>query len=171
MSRAFHVAALDTAGGDAHARDAFDSGVEPLDRYLREQTTQDLRRRVSSCFVALDGERIAGYYTLASASIALGDLPQPVAQRLPRYPTIPAVRIGRLAVDRADRGRGLGAALLADALERVLRADIAAWALLVDAKDDAAVAFYQHHGFAAFGDLPRALFLTVATARAARDRS
>ncbi|MFM0515504.1 GNAT family N-acetyltransferase [Paraburkholderia sp. RL17-373-BIF-A] len=167
MSGSFHVAALD----GAHAREAFDSGVDALDRYLRQQATQDQRRRVSSCFVALDGERIAGYYTLASASVALGDLPQLVAQRLPRYPTIPAVRMGRLAVDLAYRGRGLGAALLADALDRVLRADIAAWALLVDAKDDAAVAFYQHHGFVAFADIPRTLFLPVTTARAARDRS
>lgn len=164
---AFHVAALDAA----HTREAFDSGVDALDRYLRQQATQDQRRRVSSCFVALDGECIAGYYTLASASVALGDLPQLVARRLPRYPTVPAVRMGRLAVDLAYRGRGLGAALLADALERVLRADIAAWALLVDAKDDAAVAFYQHHGFMAFADIPRTLFLPVATARAARDRS
>lgn len=160
---AFTVVALERT----HAREAFTSGVEPLDLYLRQQATHDLLRRVSSCFVALNGERIAGYYTLASASVALGDLPQSLAQRLPRYPTIPAVKMGRLAVDLAYRGRGLGAALLADAFTRVLRAEIAAWALLVDAKDDAAVAFYRHHGFIAFADAPRVLFLPVASARAA----
>jgi GNAT superfamily N-acetyltransferase len=82
------------------------------------------------------------------------DLPPEVTKRLPRYAALPAVRIGRLAVDRKFWGRGLGGALLADALRRVLLAPPAVFALLVDAKDDRAVAFYEHHG----------LFLPIATA-------
>ena len=85
-----------------HDRTAFHSDSDPLNRYLREQATQDVRRRVAACFVALaDGKRIAGYYTLASASLLLADLPASIGRKLPRYPTVPTVRMGRLAVDSA----------------------------------------------------------------------
>lgn len=98
-------------------RAAFQSLSEPLNRYLRQQATQDIRRRVAACFVALTNERrIAGYYTLSSASLLLADLPPDTRKRLPRYPTVPAVRMGRLAVDQTFVGQGLGGALLADAL-------------------------------------------------------
>ncbi len=158
----FRLALLDAG----HDRAAFNSDSETLNRYLREQATQDLRRRVAACFVALaDGQRIAGYYTLASASLLLADLPASTGKKLPRYPTVPAVRMGRLAVDQAFQGQGLGGALLADALERVARSEIAAFALLVDAKDEAAAAFYRHHGFIALPDSPLTLFLPLATVR------
>ncbi|MDE2341998.1 MAG: GNAT family N-acetyltransferase [Betaproteobacteria bacterium] len=147
-----------------HDRTAFRSESEPLNRYLREHATQDIRRRVAACFVALaDGQRIAGYYTLASASLPLSDLPHSTGKKLPRYPTVPAVRMGRLAVDQAFKGQGLGGALLADALDRASRSDIAAFALMVDAKDEAAASFYRHHGFIALPDSPLTLFLPLAT--------
>lgn len=147
-----------------HERSGFSSDSAPLNRYLREQVGQDVRRRVAACFVAVaDDGRLAGYYTLASASIALQDLPAELAKRLPRYPAVPAVRMGRLAVDQAFKGQGLGGALLADALDRACRAEIAAYALLVDAKDDAAAAFYRHHGVIAFAEATRTLFLPLAT--------
>lgn len=147
-----------------HDRAAFNSESEPLNRYLREQVTQDVRRRVAACYVALaDGPRIAGYYTLASASLLLADLPASTGKKLPRYPTVPAVRMGRLAVDQACKGQGLGGALLADALDRVARSEIAAFALMVDAKDEAAAAFYRHHGFIALPDSPLTLFLPLAS--------
>ncbi|MDR1461654.1 MAG: GNAT family N-acetyltransferase, partial [Azoarcus sp.] len=138
MSRApFQLAPLDAA----HDRAGFNSDSDPLNRYLREQATQDIRRRVAACFVALaDGQRIAAYYTLASASPLLTDLPASSGKKLPRYPTVPAVRMGRLAVDQAFKGQGLGGALLADALDRAVRSEIAAFALMVDAKDEAAAA-------------------------------
>lgn len=160
----FRIAPLDPA----HDRRTFTSGSEPLDRYFRQQVTQDIRRRVTACFVAIEqsSQRIAGYYTLASANISLADLPADVAQKLPRYPAVPAVRLGRLAVDQAFQGHGVGGVLLADALARALRADIAAYAMVVDAKDATAAAFYQHHGFIAFASQPRTLFLPLATAQA-----
>ncbi len=158
----FLLAPLDAT----HDRAAFDSGSEPLNRYLRERVNQDIRRRVATCFVALaDGKRIAGYYTLASASLLLADLPPSTAKKLPRYPTVPAVRMGRLAVDQAFQGQGLGGALLADALDRAARAEIAAFALVVDAKNQTAAAFYRHHGFIALPDAPLTLFLPLATVR------
>ncbi len=161
---AFRIAPLDPV----RDRRTFTSGSEPLDRYFRQQVTQDIRRRVTACFVAMEqsSQRIVGYYTLASASISLVDLPADVAKRLPRYPSVPAVRMGRLAVDQAFQGRGLGGVLLADALTRALRAEIAAYALVVDAKDATAAAFYQHHGFIAFASQPLTLFLPLATVQA-----
>jgi ribosomal protein S18 acetylase RimI-like enzyme len=148
---------------DGHDRSRFDSGSEALDRYLRVQATQDIRRRVAACFVAVDAvQRIAGYYTLSAASVALDLLPAATAARLPRYPTVPAVRMGRLAIDRAFKGRGLGGALLADALLRSMRSEIAAYALIVDAKDESAAAFYRHHGFIALSSMPMCLFLPLA---------
>lgn len=161
MSHApFRVVPLDST----HDRNAFDSGSAPLDRYLREQVTQDVRRRVTACFVALNAtHQIAGYYTLASASVLLSDLPAAIAKRLPRYPTVPAVRMGRLAIDQNFQGQGLGGALLADALQRAAQTEIAAYALLVDAKDTHAAAFYQHHGLLALPDTPLTLFLPLAT--------
>lgn len=124
---------------------------------------QDERRRVAACFVALaaDGS-VAGYYTLAMASVWLADLPPKIARKLPRYPAIPAARLGRLAVAVEHRGRGLGGALLADAEARACAAEIAAFALIVDAKDGAEP-FYRHHGFLAFGDDPGRLFLPLAS--------
>ena len=159
-SAPFRLAPLDAS----HERAQFNSDSEPLNRYLREQVTQDIRRRVAACFVALaDGQRIAGYYTLASASLLLADLPASTGKKLPRYPTVPAVRMGRLAVDQEFKGRGLGGALLADALDRATRSEIAAFALMVDAKDETAVAFYRHHGFMALPNSRLTLFLPLAT--------
>ncbi len=149
----------------AHDRSEFACGTQALDRYLREQVTQDIRRRVAACFVMLDGNSIAGYYTLAAASIALTDLPHDVARKLPRYPAVPAVRMGRLAVDQRYRGRGLGAALLVNALQRAAKSEIPAVALTVDAKDDAAAGFYRHFGFLPLAHEPLALFLPLATVK------
>lgn len=144
----------------------FNSESELLNRYLREQVSQDIRRRVTACFLALTGKRIVGYYTLASSSLLLTDLPVDIRKKLPRYPTVPAVRMGRLAVDKAFKGQGLGSALLADALDRTCRSEIAAHALVVDAKDEAAISFYQHHGFITLPDSNNTLFLPLATALA-----
>ncbi len=126
--------------------------------------TQDVKRRLTACFVALSREdRIAGYYTLSSVSIYLGDLLEKLAKKLPRYPSVPAVRLGRLAIDRTFQGQGLGGALLADALIRVIRSEIAAYALLVDAKDKKAANFYRHHGFIETISNPLLLFLPMGT--------
>jgi len=158
----FHVEML----GPQHDRATFRSGSAPLDRYFSEQVKQDVRRRVAACFVALtDDQRVAGYYTLAAVAILLSELPPALAKKLPRYPTVPAVRMGRLAVAKEFKGKGLGGALLADALQRACNAEIAAFALVVDAKDKVAAAFYAHHGFSAFAASPLTLFLPLATAR------
>ncbi len=149
-----------------HDREEFSCGTEALDRYFKSQVTQDIRRHVTNCFVAIEAETeiIAGYYTIAAASIPTPDLPETVTKKLPRYPSLPAIRVGRLAVDGRFQGKGLGGALLADAAARGIRADAAAFAMLVDAKDATAVAFYEHHGFQVLASQPRSLFLALATA-------
>lgn len=86
------------------------------------------------------------------------DLPEEKRNKMPRYPSVPAVLMGRLAIDQAHTGKGLGAALLIDALKRANQAEIAAYALIVDAKDDNAQSFYRHFGFISFPDHQYKLF-------------
>jgi GNAT superfamily N-acetyltransferase len=152
--------------GRQHDRKSFSCGVEALDRYFHQQASQDMRRRVATCFAAVHRESgtIAGFYTLAATSLVLSELPETTIRKLPRYPAIPAILLGRLAVAVPFRGQGLGAALLADGLERAARVEIGAFALLVDAKDEAAAAFYNHHGFEILPDIPQRMFLPLASA-------
>ena len=162
MAGSFSVVPLDPAAD----RSGFECGVEPLDRYFKTQVTQDIKRRVTACFTAMDASgRVAGYYTVASASIFLSDLPVNLAKKLPRYPNVPAVRMGRLAVDQRYKGKGLGAALLADALRRAVTAEIAAYAFVVDANDERAAKFYAHYGFHASVENPLFLYLPLVTVK------
>jgi ribosomal protein S18 acetylase RimI-like enzyme len=146
-----------------HDRTGFSSGVELLDKYFREQVGQDVRRRVTACYVVveIDTNKIAGYYTLAAGSVPLVDVPEQLARRLPRYQTVPVARLGRLAVHLDYRGQKLGGVLLWDAMTRAARSEVAVFALVVDAKNDQAVSFYHHHGFVEFGSLPNQLILSL----------
>lgn len=150
----------------AHDRSAFESGSEPLDRYFREQASQDIKRRVATCFVAIvtKDESVSGYYTLAATSVALTDVPEEIARKLPRYPVVPAALLGRLAISKVWQGKGLGSALLADALLRTARTELGVFAMLVDAKDEIACRFYEHFGFTRLLDQERRLMLPIATA-------
>jgi GNAT superfamily N-acetyltransferase len=118
---------------------------------------------VSACYVAVqvDSGKVAGYYTLAAGGVALVDLPASLAKRLPRYPSVPVARVGRLAVDQTFHGQRLGGALLADAAVRATRSEVAVFAMVVDAKDDAAAAFYRHNGFQSFGGKDRQLIVSL----------
>ncbi len=162
MTQGFRIEPLSSS---SHDRKSFSSGVAPLDRYLHDLATQDIKRRVSNCFVALDdADVIAGYYTFAAASFPLSELPAEITKRLPHYALLPAGLIGRLAVGRDFRGQRLGSALIMDAVARAARAEPAIFALIVDAKDEAAIAFYRHHQFSSFASKPASLFLPIATA-------
>ena len=155
------------AFGDNHDRAAFCCGDEALDRYFQTQATQDIRRRIANCFVVVEVAtgRVAAYYTLSAASIPLVDLPTDETKRLPRYPTLPVVRIGRLAVDRRFQRRGLGELMLMNAVHRTMQDAAAAFALLVDAKNDQATEFYRRYGFRPVAGKHRTLFLPLATAQ------
>ncbi len=149
-----------------HGRSEFSCGVEALDRYLREQAGQDARKRVAAPFVLCEGEsaEVLGYYTLSALSVDVGEWPEHVAKKLPRYPLVPVTLLGRLAVDARLRGKGAGEHLLMDALRRALEAsrNVASVAVVVDAKDDNAMSFYERYGFIRFMDHPRRLFLPMA---------
>jgi GNAT superfamily N-acetyltransferase len=105
---------------------------------------------------------VGGYYTLSATAVKLADLPDQTVRRLPRYPLVPATLLGRLAVDRRFQGKGYGRFLLADALYRVARNEIASFAVVVDAKDEAARRFYERESFLPFADQPMKLFRPVA---------
>lgn len=148
-----------------HDRRSFTCGVEALGRYFREQVLQDMRRRLSNCFVAVDAAgEVAGYYTFSASSLPMTELPPDEAKRLPRYPLLPAGLIGRLAVATGHTGQGLGAALILDAVERATRAEPAIFTLIVDANDDNASHFYAHLGFRPLTSRPSSLYWPVAEA-------
>ncbi len=105
---------------------------------------------------------IAGYYTLSSTSVELGELPEQTVRKLPKYPLVPATLLGRLAVDRRQQGKGYGRFLLADALYRAARSEIASFAVIVDAKDDNARRLYERESFVPFPDQPMKLFRPMA---------
>jgi ribosomal protein S18 acetylase RimI-like enzyme len=152
--------------GPAHDRAAFSCGVDALDNYLRRQVGQDVRRRVALAFVLTpDGETVAGYYTLSQYAVELDAIPEALAAKLPKYPFVPATLIGRLAVSRRFRGQGLGELLLMDALKRCLSGSkqVASAAVIVDAKDDRAAAFYKKYGFIELPKIPKRLFLPMPT--------
>ncbi len=128
---------------------AFDCGIEALNTYLQKQARQEMKRRIATCFIAIQQEtkKIAGFYTLSASQIPLYELNEAWSQKLPKYKTAPAVLIGRLAVDQEFRNLGLGSGLIVDAVGRVMSSEIAANLIIVDAKDESAVLFYQHLGF------------------------
>lgn len=153
-----------------HDRKTFRCGTEALDRYLQRQASQDARNRVAAAFVLTEppDRRVLGFYTLSSSIVRLDQLPETLSKRLPRYPQLPATLLGRLAVDQAARGRRYGELLLMDALRRSFESanEIGAMAVIVDAKDHDAAAFYARYGFAPLPDNDGRLFLPMAAVAA-----
>ena len=148
-----------------HDRKTFTCGAEPLDRYLQTQVSQDQKNRVAAAFMLTEppDRKVLGFYTLSSSAVLLDELPEKLAKKLPKYPQLPVTLLGRLAVDATAKGRGYGALLLMDALRRSLEAatEIGAMAIIVDAKDDAAAAFYAQYGFAPLPESERRMFLSM----------
>ncbi len=157
----------------AHDRSAFSSGQRELDEWFRKQASQDEKRNITRVFVAVDREQesaIVGFYSLSAFTVTLSNLPDDLSRKLPRYDAIPASLIGRLARGDSVRGKGVGELLLADAVKRILGAaeSLAVFAIVVDAKDDRASAFYRSFGFIPFPKTPTRLFLLTSTAAAAQ---
>lgn len=156
-----HVVPLEKA----HDRQSFDCGNGDLNRYLREQARQDSEKRVAAPFVLSPpgSHAVLGFYTLSASIIPVQELPPDLMKRLPRYGQLPVTLLGRLAVDRTATGQGIGEFLLVDALRRSLEAaqQIAAMAVIVDAKDDRAENFYRHFDFLPFQQTPLRLFLPM----------
>ncbi|MGH6913313.1 MAG: GNAT family N-acetyltransferase [Geminicoccales bacterium] len=131
--------------------------MESLDRYLRTQAGQDVRREANAVFVLTerdDPTRILGYYTLCAMALAQGEVPEAARKTIPRYPLVSATLIGRLAVSKHRQGQRLGAVLLADALHRAFEsaATVGSSMIVVDALDERAAGFYAAHGFVRLPD-------------------
>lgn len=151
-------------------REDFRCGVEELDHYLRANAAQQVRRGLTALMVCEEpsSRRIVGYYTLSSYKIVTDSFPADAKKGLPTF--VPATLLGRLAVDTEYHGQRLGATLLTHAMKRAADAAevVALYALVVDAKDDAAKRFYRHFGFQEFADVPMRLFIPMRQLRAAR---
>jgi len=149
----------------AHNCAEFDCGTPELNDYLIRRATQDRRRNISQVYVLVDSTdptTVLGYYTLSAAQVDADQLSRDEHRRLPRYP-IPCFRMGRFAIGQDLQGQGLGKSLLGCVVDRCLRArqEVAAYALIVDAKDTDARSFYEHFGFVAFADKPLSLYLAI----------
>ena len=156
--------------GSHHDRAGFTCGVESLDRYLKTQAGQDVKRMASGVFVLAgldEPAAILGYYTLCATSLAPGEVPLPARKFVPRYPLVAATLIGRLAIAQGRQGEGLGTLLLADALRRAYAsaAIVGSSMVVVDAMSEQAAAFYEATGFIR---LPDSLRLVLPTATIAK---
>ncbi len=137
--------------GPEWATTGFDCGEPALNEYLHRYASQDIKRSLARVFVSSrleEPKNVLGFYTLSAASVAAQTLPEAWRKKMPRYP-VPVALLGRLAVSRQAQGTGLGGILLADACKRVVAASqtLAVAAIVVDAKTEAAAAFYRHFGF------------------------
>lgn len=151
----------------SHDRNAFDCGVPVLNDYLKQYAFQNQKKNAARTYVAMRGNRVVGYYTLAYGSVDGEAAPASVKAGMPRHP-IPVILLARLAVDQSEKGQGLGKGLLKDALLRTVQAaDIAGLrAVMVHAKDDAARRFYEKHDFVSSPLNAYQLFLTLTDLKA-----
>jgi GNAT superfamily N-acetyltransferase len=143
--------------GEAHDRGSFACGVESLDRYLKTQAGQDVRRKANAVFIlneVSEPTHVLGYYTLCAMAISQGDVPEAARTHVPRYPLVSATLIGRLAVAKERQGQRLGAVLLADALRRAFDSagTVGSSMVVVDSLDEAGAGFYTAHGFVRLPD-------------------
>ena len=148
-----------------HIKNRFDCGKELLNGYIHKQASQDVKRKISACFVLADEENVVrGYYTLSSSSIQREQLPDELIKKLPiSYKNLPVTLLGRLALDKNYFGNGWGALLLIDALKRSYFAsvqNVASMAVIVDPIDDDAIGFYKKYGFILIPDSGK-MFLTL----------
>lgn len=151
-----------------HDRAAFSCGKEALDTYIREQATQDIRRKLATVFVIASvgaPKTVLAYYTLSSRELPLKQIPAEIAKKAGKYSSVPVTLLGRLAIDKNCQGLGLGALALLDALHRSLIAStqIGSFAVFVEAIDEAAAKFYKKYGFLEVIDDSRKLFLPMKT--------
>jgi len=148
-----------------HHRKDFDCGNQLLNDYLKTQAGQDVKRKLSVCFVLADSDTnvIQGYYTLSSSSIPLSSFSEQIQKKLPKsYKSIPTILLGRLAIDKRYQGNGFGKILLMDALKRSygISNQISSFGIIVDPIDDHARAFYQKYDFIVLPDSKKMFIVT-----------
>lgn len=150
-----------------HNKNTFDCGIEALNQYLKTQAGQDIKKNVAVTYVLTqeNSQEVIGYYTISSIGIFTGELPEELIRKLPRYPVMPGVLLGRLAVHKKFQGKKIGALLLVDSLKRSLSISnqIGIVAVIVEAKDKQSVMFYKYHGFIELPENTHRLFLPLNT--------
>jgi predicted N-acetyltransferase YhbS len=153
---------------DEHERGAFSCGKAPLDAFIQTKAGQYARRDMGRTFVAVrPGERaVVGYYTVAASAVEFVHVPPSLGKKLPKHP-VPAILLGRLAVDQSVHGKGLGGELLIDATNRAMKIadELGVFGVHTHAIDDEAKAFYAHFGFVPLLDDDRHMLLPMATIR------
>jgi predicted GNAT family N-acyltransferase len=156
---------IDILNSKKHDRSSFACGITSLDEYIKTRASQELRKRVSTPFVLTDSpsQQVLGYYCLSSYSVEAIEIEGNIAKKLPRYPLLPAILLGRLAVDNEHRGKGYGDLLISDALKRALLASsqVSSVAVVVDATNQDAVNFYLKYGFTEFQTDPIKLYILL----------
>ncbi|MDR6667779.1 GNAT family N-acetyltransferase [Rhizobium sp. 1399] len=147
--------------GEAHDLQLFDSGHDSLDEWLRRRARANQVSGASRTYVVCEGERVVGYYCLSSGALAVADAPGAIRRNMPD--PVPMTVLGRLAIDRNWQGKGIGSALLQDAVLRTGQAAhiMGIRGLLVHAISDEAKAFYEHYGFMASPANPMTLVLSL----------
>lgn len=152
-----------------HNRSEFECGQKSLDDYLQTQANQDIKKKLSACFILIETvdsvDTIAGYYTLSNASISRELIPENLQKKFPKsYKSIPATLLGRLARNLSSKGTGLGEKLLIDALYRshLAAKEIGSFAVIVDPIDEKAETFYESYGFIKLPDSEK-MFLAMKT--------
>ena len=156
-----------------HNRKDFDCGKELLNDYLKTQAGQDVKRKLSACFVLAESETqvIQGYYTLSNSSIPLSSFSEQIQKKLPKsYKSIPTTLLGRLAIDKKSQGNGIGKILLIDALKRSygISGEIGSFGIIVDPIDEEAKGFYQKYDFIELPDSKK-MFIATQTLKALFD--
>lgn len=150
-----------------HNKESFLCGIDALDNYLLTKANQDNKKNVAVTYALTlhHSHQVLGYYTLSSLGIMPGELPIEIIKKLPRYPILPAILLGRLAVDKTHQGNKIGKLLLIDALKRsfMISEQIGAIAVIVNAKNKTASDFYQYFGFIQFPENNLKLFLPMDT--------
>lgn len=160
----YEISVLDAS----HNRKMFSCGDLALDRYICNQASQDIKKHIAAVFVLTEKQSldVIGYYTLSAVTVTAVELPQSIIKKLPKYNLLPATLLGRLAVDKQCQRRGLGELLVANAIRRSINSskEIASMAIIVDAKNEVAVAFYEHYGFIRLTPQQKKLYLSMETA-------
>ena len=151
-----------------HLKKEFNSGHGDLDNYLKHLALQDLKRYLARIYVAVQSHenQIIGFYTLAATGINLSSFSEDIIKKIP-YKIVPAILIGRLAIDLNWQNKGLGKMLLMDSLFQSLHASVGAKAIIVDAKNIEVKAFYKKFGFLEFQDTPLKLYIIMETVKKA----
>lgn len=146
-------------------KENFNCGKLLLDSYLHKQAKQDVKRKLSACFVLPDRNEVKGYYTLSTTSVERKMLPQEIIKKLPpAYNDLPAILLGRLALSKNYQGQGLGELILMDALKRsyFTSLQVGSMAVIVDPMDDEAMKFYERYDFLLLPDSGK-MFLPMTT--------